>query len=160
MIKKILKFVFVILLIGFVVIQFIGRPEKTTTAEVTAAHITKQLQVPSNVESILKRSCYDCHSNHTKWPWYSSIAPASWLVADDITTGRKKMNFSDWTSLSEAKREARLNEICEEIKSDEMPMPKYLLLHGEAKLSQADKDILCKWVEAELKRIEETDPGK
>lgn len=160
MIKKILKFTLIILMIGFVVIQFIGRPNKTTTTEITAAHITKQLQVPSNVESILKRSCYDCHSNHTTWPWYSNIAPASWLVADDITHGRKKMNFSDWTALSPAKRESRLNEICEEIKADEMPLPKYLLLHSDAKLSPSDKDILCKWVEAELKKIEETDQGK
>lgn len=155
MIKKLIKIVLVLLIIGFVVIQFVNRPDKSTTTEVTPAHITKQLQVPSNVEAIIKRSCYDCHSNHTSWPWYSSVAPVSWLVADDVVHGRKKMNFSDWTALSESKREARLNEICEQIKADEMPLPKYLILHGDAKLSQADKDAICAWVEAELKRIED-----
>ena len=65
MIKKLIKIVLVLLIIGFIVIQFVNRPDKSTTTEVTPAHITKQLQVPSNVEAIIKRSCYDCHSNHT-----------------------------------------------------------------------------------------------
>ncbi len=158
--KKIIKYILIILIIGFIAIQFVNRPDKSTTTEVTPAHITKQLQVPANVEAIFKRSCYDCHSNHTTWPWYSSVAPASWLVADDVASGRKKMNFSDWTALSESKRESRLNEICEEIKADEMPLPKYLILHGDAKLSQADKDIICAWVERELKKIEDANENK
>jgi hypothetical protein len=155
MIKKILKLILLVLVVGFIAVQFFNRPDKSTTTEVTPAHITKVMTVPANVEGILKRSCYDCHSNHTTWPWYSSVAPVSWLVAEDVEHGRKKMNFSEWTKLSEAKREARLNEICEQVKSDEMPMPKYLLMHSDAKLSQADKDILCKWVETELQKLED-----
>ncbi len=156
--KKILKIVLIILVVGLVAIQFFNRPDMSTTAEITPGHITKVMTVPANVESILKRSCYDCHSDHTVWPWYSSIAPASWLVGDDVVTGRKKMNFSQWGKMPTAKQEARLNEICEEIKSDEMPLPPYLILHGDAKLSQADKDILCGWVEAELKKLEDANP--
>ena len=156
--KKILKIVFVVLLLGFIVIQFINRPDKTTTTDITPGHITKVMTVPANVESILKRSCYDCHSDHTVWPWYTSIAPASWLVGDDVTKGRKKMNFSQWDKIPAAKQEARLNEICEEIKAEEMPLPPYLILHGDAKLSQADKDILCQWVEIELKKLEDANP--
>lgn len=68
------------------------------------------------------------------------------------------MNFSQWNKIPAAKQEARLNEICEEIKSDEMPLPPYLILHGDAKLSQADKDILCGWVEIELKKLEDANP--
>ena len=156
--KKILKIIVIVLIIGFIVIQFINRPDKSTTTEVTPGHITKVMNVPANVESILKRSCYDCHSDHTVWPWYSSIAPASWLVGDDVVKGRKKMNFSQWSKIPVAKQEARLNEICEEIKSDEMPLPPYLILHGDAKLSQADKDVLCQWVETELKKLEDANP--
>ena len=156
--KKILKIVLIILVVGLVAIQFFNRPDMSTTTEITPGHITKVMTVPANVESILKRSCYDCHSDHTVWPWYSSIAPASWLVGDDVVTGRKKMNFSQWDKMPTAKQEARLNEICEEIKSDEMPLPPYLILHGDAKLSQADKDILCQWVEVELKKLEEANP--
>jgi len=154
--KKIIKIVLVLIIVGFIVIQFVNRPDKSTTGEVTPAHLTKIMTVPSNVENILKRSCYDCHSDHTVWPWYTSVAPVSWLVADDVVKGRKKMNFSQWSKIPEAKREARLNEICEQIKADEMPLPNYLYIHGDAKLSQADKDILCKWVETELKKMEES----
>jgi len=156
--KKILKIVLIILVVGLVAIQFFNRPDMSTTTEITPGHITKVMTVPANVESILKRSCYDCHSDHTVWPWYSSIAPASWLVGDDVVKGRKKMNFSQWDKMPTAKQEARLNEICEEIKSDEMPLPPYLILHGDAKLSQADKDILCGWVEVELKKLEDANP--
>ena len=156
--KKILKIVLIILVVGLVAIQFFNRPDMSTTTEITPGHITKVMTVPANVESILKRSCYDCHSDHTVWPWYSSIAPASWLVGDDVVKGRKKMNFSQWDKMPTAKQEARLNEICEEIKSDEMPLPPYLILHGDAKLSQADKDILCQWVEVELKKLEDANP--
>jgi hypothetical protein len=154
--KKTIKIVLVILLVAFVAIQFINRPEKITTGEVTADHITKKMNVPENVQSILKRSCYDCHSNHTVWPWYSSVAPASWLVSEDVIEGKKKMNFSEWAKMSSAKQEARLNEVCELTRSEEMPLPKYLILHGDAKLTQADKDALCSWVEIELKKMEES----
>jgi hypothetical protein len=115
------------------------------------------MNVPDNVQSIFKRSCYDCHSDHTVWPWYSSVAPVSWLVSDDVTKGKKKMNFSEWGKLSDAKQEARLNEICEQTRADEMPLPNYLIIHSEAKLSIADKDALCKWVELELQRLEESE---
>lgn len=153
--KKILKIVLVVLLVGFIVIQFINRPDKTSSTEISADDITKKMSVPDNVQQILKRSCYDCHSNQTVWPWYSSIAPASWLVRDDVVKGRKKMNFSEWGKIPAAKQEARLNEICEEIKADEMPLPNYLILHGDAKLSPQDKDVLCKWAELEMKKLED-----
>jgi hypothetical protein len=156
--KKIIKLTAAVIIVAVIVIQFINRPDKSTTSEITPSHITKVMNVPSNVESILKRSCYDCHSDHTVWPWYSSIAPVSWLVSDDVVKGRKKMNFSQWAKIPASKREARLNEICEEIKSDEMPLPPYLIMHSDAKLSQADKDILCQWVEIEMKKLEDENP--
>ncbi len=156
--KKIIKIAAVLIIAALIAIQFINRPDKSTTSEITPAHITKVMNVPSNVESILKRSCYDCHSDHTVWPWYSNIAPVSWLVSDDVVKGRKKMNFSQWSKIPASKREARLNEICEEIKSDEMPMPPYLIMHSDAKLTQADKDILCQWVEIEMKKLEDENP--
>ncbi len=156
--KKIIKIAAVLIIAAVIAIQFINRPDKSTTSEITPAHITKVMNVPSNVESILKRSCYDCHSDHTVWPWYSNVAPVSWLVSDDVVKGRKKMNFSQWSKIPASKREARLNEICEEIKSDEMPMPPYLIMHSDAKLTQADKDILCQWVEIEMKKLEDENP--
>lgn len=154
--KKILKILLLLLVIGFLVIQFINRPDKTILSETSPDDITKHTQVPENVQGILKRSCYDCHSSHTKWPWYSQVAPVSWLVADDVTKGRKKLNFSEWNKIPEAKKEARLNEVCEQTKSGEMPLPNYLMIHKEAELSQADKDALCKWADEEMKRLEDS----
>jgi hypothetical protein len=154
--KKLFKIAFVVLILAFVVIQFF-RPERTTTEVYGENHIIKIMNVPDNVHRILKRSCFDCHSNHTIWPWYSNIAPVSWLVAQDVNNGRKKMNFSEWGKIPESKREARLQAICDQIKDDNMPLPKYLIIHRDAKLTPPDKDILCMWVESELKKLEDQD---
>jgi hypothetical protein len=152
MIKKILKIALLVILIGFLVIQFF-RPERFTTAEVSPEHITKITNVPPDVEKILRRSCFDCHSNHTVWPWYSNIAPVSWLVSDDVVKGRKKMNFSEWGKLTESKREKKFQDICDEITDGEMPLKNYLLIHSDAVLTQADKDAICKWTEQELNKM-------
>lgn len=158
--KKFLKVFFIIFLVAFIVIQFIMRPDKTTATEITNDDITKKMAVPQNVQSIIKRSCYDCHSSQTVWPWYSSIAPVSWLVADDVVNGRKKMNFNEWGKLSASKQEKRLTDICDEISEDKMPLPKYLLIHGDAKLSQADKDALCNWIKSTGAGSDEKDDKK
>lgn len=151
--KKILKILIIVFAVLFILIQ-LYRPERFTTAEVTESHITNKLNVPPDVESILKRSCYDCHSNQTVWPWYSNVAPVSWLVIDDVNRGREKMNFSEWNKLSSSKQSIRLESICEEITENEMPLKPYLLLHADAELSQADKDLLCNWANNELKKYE------
>jgi len=151
--KKLIKLGLIIIGVIIILIQ-LYRPERFTTQEVSSNHITKKLIVPANVESILKRSCFDCHSNHTRWPWYSNVAPMSWLVIDDVNKGRSKMNFSEWGKLSGSKQEIKLDKICEEITEGEMPLPNYLLIHKEAELSQADKDILCGWANSELKRLD------
>jgi hypothetical protein len=147
--KKILKITFIVI-VGLLLLSQLYRPERFTTAEITSDHITKKLVVPANVESIMKRSCYDCHSNHTKWPWYSNIAPASWLLVYDIESAKKEMNFSEWGKMSESKREIKLESICEEIEEGEMPLPRYLILHPDAKLSEDDKKVLCDWANSQL----------
>jgi hypothetical protein len=151
--KKILKLLIIVFAVLVVLIQ-LYRPERFTTAEVTGNHITKKLNVPPDVEKILKRSCFDCHSNHTTWPWYSNVAPMSWLVINDVNRGRGKMNFSEWGKMSSSKQEIKLDKICEEITDGEMPLKQYLLIHRDAELSQADKDLLCNWANNELKKFE------
>lgn len=151
--KKIIKILIIVFASLLILIQFY-RPERFTTAEVSDNHITKKLNVPPDVENILKRSCFDCHSNHTTWPWYSNVAPMSWLVIDDVKSGREKMNFSEWGKLSSSKQSIRLESICEEITEGEMPLKQYLLIHRDAELSQADKDLLCNWANNELKKYE------
>ena len=148
MFKKILKIALLLIVLGLVIAQFF-RPERFSTGEVTKDDITNVLQVPDDVQKILKRSCFDCHSNHTVWPWYTNVSPVNWLVYDDVNSGRHKMNFSEWGKLSVSKQSTKLQNICDNIKDGDMPLPKYLLIHRDAVLSQQEKDILCKWADAQ-----------
>lgn len=93
--------------------------------------------------AILNRACRDCHSNHTAWPWYSRVAPASWLVARDVNKGRQKLNFSEWRLYGEEMTQIKKGEICEQVKAGKMPLPFYIPLHPEARLSPDDIGILC-----------------
>jgi len=107
--------------------------------------VTAEIQASPEVKAILRRACYDCHSNESRWPWYSQVAPVSWLVARDVRDGRRHLNFSEWGTKSEAVRGKKQLEAGQEIASGEMPMSIYVPLHGEAKLSDADKAVLRAW---------------
>jgi len=104
-----------------------------------------ELMESTELKTILKRSCYDCHSNETIWPWYSYVAPVSWLVADDVKEGREHLNFSDWQNIEHRKIGKVKNEIWEEVSEEAMPLWQYRILHPEAKLSERDKQILRDW---------------
>jgi hypothetical protein len=100
---------------------------------------------PVLVKQILNRSCYDCHSNETSWPWYSSIAPISWLVASDVNEAREHLNFSEWGSLQTDDQLLARKKIWKEIEKGQMPLGNYLLMHGDAKLSESDKSVIQRW---------------
>lgn len=104
--------------------------------------------VPADIGAILQRSCQDCHSNRTKWPWYSHVAPVSWTVASDVNGGRRHFNMDEWGEYSLEKRQSKLTKICEELKSGDMPDSKYLLIHRSAKLTDQQRATLCDWAEA------------
>jgi hypothetical protein len=128
--------------ISMVAIQFI--PVALTNPPETA----DEIDAPPAVQAILQRSCYDCHSNETKWPMYSRIAPVSWLIVHDVNEGRSDLNFSEWQSESQASQSDMKEEILEKITEGDMPLKKYLLIHRHATLSPADKSILKTWVQA------------
>ena len=107
-----------------------------------------ELKAPYEIKAILKNSCFDCHSNQTHWPFYSYIAPVSWLIAKDVKKGRTELNFSEWDKLSEKKRKNVKEEIIEEISDNEMPLPLYLITHSGAKLSDEQKLKLKHWVDS------------
>ena len=96
-------------------------------------------------EALARRACFDCHSNETKWPWYSRVAPVSWLVADHVKDGRKNLNFSTWPVLDPGAESHLLHEIEEVIEGGEMPLKSYLLGHPEARLSDAEKNMILRW---------------
>jgi len=119
------------------------RPERTNPTADPARTFEAIEKPPSEVLAILDRSCKDCHSYQTRWPWYSAIAPASWLVADDVTQGRKHLNLSDWARLAPERRARKLEEICEEVREGKMPPTLYRIAHPEAKLSAEEANLLC-----------------
>lgn len=117
---------------------------------VTRTNPPVQADIPAStaVSSILRRACYDCHSNETVWPWYSRVAPVSWLVARDVNHGREHLNFSEWNRLTPAKQAEAVREIWKQVSEGEMPMTIYLPMHPEARLSDRDKAVLKSWAEA------------
>ncbi len=106
---------------------------------------TADFDGPTNVATVLRTSCYDCHSHETTWPWYSRIAPVSWLVAHDVEEARGHLNFSLWGSYDPKRQERLAEEIWEEVEEGEMPLPAYLLAHSDARLTDAAKATIRDW---------------
>ncbi|MCA1815722.1 MAG: heme-binding domain-containing protein [Acidobacteria bacterium] len=150
--RKILKWVVVAFAVAFVCAQFY-RPAMTNAAVDPSRTVEARLRVTPEVQSILKRSCNDCHTNQTRFPWYSKVAPASWLLAQDIREGRDHLNFSDWASYDEEEQDLLLQNICRITKRGAMPLGNYLYIHHDAKLAEADVTTLCNWTNAERDRL-------
>lgn len=152
--KKILKIVAIVVFIGFIGIQFI-RPGFTNPPLVAGETIEETIQVPENVQAILKKSCNDCHSNTTVYPWYSYIQPSASFLKNHIDEGRREVNLSVWKTYEAKKQRRKLAEMCEQVESKEMPLPSYLWIHWDAKLTDAERKTLCDWTEAERAKIPE-----
>ncbi len=105
---------------------------------------------PPEVEQTLRRSCYDCHSNQTQWPWYTRIAPLSWLVAHDVNAGRRQINFSQWSDYFPATRARKLKWMDRALRGEAMPPWPYRAMHPSSRLGPADRDRLQRWIAAEL----------
>jgi len=127
--------------IVFILIQFI-RIDKTNPEVVLANDFVEMEKPPTEIGDMIKSSCYDCHSNHSKYPWYTNVAPVSWIVKNHIIEGRDHFNFSEWNSYSSDEQKDILHECAEEVEEGEMPMKPYLLMHSDAKLSEEQKNIL------------------
>lgn len=152
--KKILKIAVIVLVVAFIAVQFY-RPDRTNPPIVRAETLEATMQVPDNVEAILKRSCNDCHSNQTNYPWYSNVSPFSWLLANHIEDGRRNLNFSVWETYDVKKKRRKLDEICEQVETGEMPYNQYLWIHRDAKLSESDVKLLCDWAGGEKSKLTE-----
>ena len=144
---KWLKRVLLLLVVLFAVAQFF-RPTRANPPVDEKQSLYATTQVPPDVRAILDRSCVDCHTNTTAWPWYSHVSPVSWWLVDHVEDARKELNFSKWGTYSDRRRHKKLEEICEQVKEGEMPLKEYLWLHPSAKLSDADRATLCKWSES------------
>lgn len=147
MLKKILKRTFQILLVAFIVIQFF-RPAKNKAEGINKNDISTLYPVPENVQSILKTSCYDCHSNNTVYPWYAEVQPVAWWLDKHIQDGKKDLNFSEFADYRIRRQYKKLEEINELVKEGEMPLESYLWVHKDAKLDQQQKLLLATWVQS------------
>jgi mono/diheme cytochrome c family protein len=132
---KVIGLLIAILLVGFILIQLIPYGRNHTNPPVLAE---PKWDSPRTKE-LAQRACFDCHSNETIWPWYSNIAPGSWLIYRDVVEGRRRLNFSDWSNLT-----GRANEAPEIVMEGEMPPFQYLLIHKNAILTTAEREELAK----------------
>jgi hypothetical protein len=107
--------------------------------------VEQEPAAPANVRAILERSCYDCHSNETRWPWYSYVAPASWLVAHDVREGREHLNFTTWNRYDEEEQREKIEEIWEEVEEGKMPLWYYRFVHRSSKPNDEDRAALEAW---------------
>ncbi|OGL47498.1 MAG: hypothetical protein A2161_11930 [Candidatus Schekmanbacteria bacterium RBG_13_48_7] len=106
-----------------------------------------EIKTPPEIAGILKTSCYDCHSNETKWPFYSYIAPISWFVAHDVHEGRDAMNFSEWEKLSPIEQNTEKKRIVFKLEKGKMPPADYLFIHRDVRLFNQQIELVKKWVE-------------
>ncbi len=139
MIKKLLLALLVVLL----VLQAF-RPEKNNSGN-KENDISSLYPVPTNVEQILTKACNDCHSNNTVYPWYAEIQPVAWWLDDHVKDGKKHLNFNEFASYKLAKQYHKLEEVFDEVKGGEMPLESYTVLHGDAKLTEAERSVLMDW---------------
>ena len=130
----------------FVIIQFVpaGKPDTIPENE---NDLIYNNHIPESIVNILKTSCYDCHSNETSFPWYSHVAPVSWLVNRDVIKGREELNFSEWESQSKMDKAKNIDKIINEVKGGKMPMRIYILMHSEAKLNEDARQHFADWAD-------------
>jgi hypothetical protein len=133
LVKSLIIFCLIIIIIQFVPVNRTNPP------------VDSEVPATDAVRSILRRACYDCHSNETVWPWYSRVAPVSWLVASDVLEGREKLNFSTWNRYNGKKQTELLKEIRNEVEEGEMPPITYRMIHKDARITAEEIAILKAW---------------
>jgi len=129
-------------LVLFAAAQLI-RPDRANPPTVVSHTIEAQVGTPNGLAAVLDRACGDCHSNGTVWPWYSEVAPVSWLMAYGVKEGRKAVNFSEWTTYAPDRQRELLTASCTDVSTNRMPGSAWISLHPEARLSPQDIETIC-----------------
>ncbi len=141
---KLFKRILLVLVILLVIIQFIPCKLPQTNHDTKNDIIANGL-VNDETANTIKASCYDCHSNQTHYPWYSRVAPVSWLLTSDVKEGRGELNFSEWNSYDKRRKIRKLGDIKEQVEKGDMPIPIYTLIHRNTKLNETQKALIMKW---------------
>lgn len=140
-----------------VAIQFI-RPESNDSEQVAGAAFVQQYAVPDSLHSILQSACYDCHSNHSRYPWYSNIQPLAWVLAGHIKRGKSELNFSEFAGYSMRKQVSKLKGVADQVEDNEMPLPSYRWMHKPARLSTHEKQTIINWMRSKADSILNLNP--
>lgn len=156
--KKTLKWAAIVLAVLFIAAQAY-RPNLAGPPVEEGKSMRATARLPPEVGATFDRACNDCHSSKTDWPWYSQVAPVSWWLKNHVDGGRHELNFSEWGTYSQRKMTRKLSEICDQVEAGEMPLKSYLLMHPAARLSDADKKLICDWTAAERERLEAAAPA-
>ena len=149
MLKKILYGLGIVL----VLLQFI-RPDKNISEGKSANHIGNKYPVPADVEAILQKACYDCHSNNTRYPWYVNIQPVGLWMGQHIKEGKGELNFDEFLTYSTKKAKHKMEEVVEMVKEGEMPLGSYTWVHKDAVLTAAEKTAITNWAQSTMNQIQ------
>ena len=149
---RVAKWTAVVLIGLFLAAQFV-RPARTNPPVDESQTIFARTQMTPQVAATLNRSCVDCHSNKTAWPWYTNVVPLSWFIVNHVNTGRQFLNLSEWGRLDVDRQSRKLRQMCDQIEDGNMPLSSYTPMHPGSKLSAEDKKTLCDWTDAERERL-------
>jgi hypothetical protein len=150
--KRIFKFAGLVFVVLLIFLQFF-RPEKNQGSPEQEQDLLRVSIVPDSLASILRSSCYDCHSNHTNYPWYSRLSPVSWYLDKHIREGKSDLNLSEYGLMDRAEKIGALSDIYDALEAGTMPLPSYLLIHRNARMNQDEMDALMDWVDQESLRL-------
>ena len=149
--KRIFKKILIIGLVIFLLMQLYQPARNKDDGVVLPSHITKLYLVPDSVQVIFAATCYDCHSNNTKYPWYSYIQPARFMMEKHIINGKKDLNFSEFGNYSKRRQESKFESIIKQVRSGEMPLTSYTILHKNSRLTAAQKETIINWIDSIFK---------
>lgn len=155
MIKKI----FYVLIAALVIIQFI-RPKQNISAGPYPNDISTKFATSDDIVSVLKTACYDCHSNNTVYPWYSTVQPVAWWLQDHVNEGKKELNFSEFAAYTAKRQRKKFEEIKKQVEENEMPLKSYTIIHKNAVLTADQKAAIKKWCDESLAQLPPSEPGE
>jgi hypothetical protein len=144
--KRKLQLAGVVVLAGLIAIQFF-HPALNQSAGPGPNDIAARYPVPADVAALLRRACYDCHSNHTRYPWYAAVQPVGWFLAWHVNDGRRHLDFSEFAAYSAKRAKSKIGEVADEVDQRQMPLLSYRWLHPEARLTPEETRRLVAWAE-------------
>lgn len=140
------------LLAVLLILQFF-RPEPNNTPPDPGLDMLSLVSPEEDITELVRKACYDCHSNQTVYPWYSKISPVSWYLDKHIREGKEELNFSEYGTLDKADKIGMFADFCDVLDAGTMPLQSYMILHAEARLSEEQQELLCQWTETEALKV-------